>query len=147
MKLHWGWSIGIVYLVFVSGMILFAVKASQQKYDLVTDNYYEEAVRYQDRIDAGYNAINSSVKLSFVYKDDSKDLEIITDGKTKSVSGVLMFYKPDRAKDDFTMNFSTDNSGKQLLSLAKLSHGYWKVQAKWNTAGKECFEEKRIFIQ
>jgi len=147
MKLNWGWSIGIVYTIFVLAMIIFAVKASNQKYDLVTDNYYDEAVKYQEKIDAGFNAANAGTKISIQYLKGSSELEVESTGKEKIISGTLSFYKPDKASDDFKLDFKTDLSGKQSISMANLSHGYWKVQVSWLSDGKECLEEKRIFIQ
>ncbi|MEO8148218.1 MAG: FixH family protein [Bacteroidia bacterium] len=146
MKLNWGSGIAIVYTLFAAGMILFAVIASRQNFDLVTDNYYEEAVNYQKKIDAGNNAVNSESKLSITYLKTGNAIEISTDGKIKSTIGMLSFYKPDKASDDFKLNFSTDDSGKQLIPLKKLAHGYWKINASWNLNGKDCFEVQKIFI-
>jgi nitrogen fixation protein FixH len=146
MKLNWGLSIGIVYTLFALVMILFAVKASNQKYDLVTENYYDDAVNYQKKIDAGRNAANSDTKLNLEYSKENNQLIITTGGKEISMSGTISFYKPDKAADDFKLNFLTDNTGKQSIALGKLAHGYWNVSASWTMDGKDCFEEKRIYI-
>jgi nitrogen fixation protein FixH len=144
MKLNWGFGIAAVYTLFVGSMIVFAIKASQQHYDLVSDNYYEDAVGYQQKIDAVKNASVSG--LSIKYLSDNNAVEIISEGETKNVSGTLTFYKPDKAGDDFQLSFSTDDTGKQLLSLKKLAHGYWKMKATWNMNDKNCYTEQRIFI-
>jgi nitrogen fixation protein FixH len=146
MKFNWGIGIGIVYATFAISMILFAFKASHQKYDLVTENYYDEAVNYQKKIDAGRNAESEGVKLDFNYSEKINSLVISTLGKQQSTSGTFTFYKPDKAIDDFKVDYLTDSNGKQILSLGKRAHGYWDVTANWTINGKECMEEKRIFI-
>ena len=55
MKLNWGSGIALVYVIFAGSMVAFAIKASRQHYDLVTENYYTEAVNYQQEIDARHN--------------------------------------------------------------------------------------------
>lgn len=144
MKLNWGFGIAAVYTLFAGSMIVFAIKASQQHYDLVSDHYYEDAVGYEQRIDAIKNAVSSG--LSIKYLSDDNVVEIILAGETKNISGTLTFYKPDKAGDDFQVSFSTDDSGKQLLPLKKLAHGYWKIKAAWDVNNKSCYTEQRIFI-
>ena len=40
MKINWGHSIIIVYALFVGGILLLALRSSQQKFDLVKSDYY-----------------------------------------------------------------------------------------------------------
>lgn len=147
MKLNWGFGIAAVYTLFAVSMILFAVKASQQHYDLVNDNYYNEAVNYQKRIDAGKNAALAYSKLSIEYLAKENAIEISSDTKSNNIKGTLFFYKPDKAGDDFQITFSIDESAKKIIPLKKLSHGYWNVNADWKVNNKECYSEKRIFVE
>ena len=146
MKLNWGFGIAAVYIIFAGFMVWFAIKASSQKYDLVTDNYYNEAVNYQERIDAGENALNMDTKLAINYLSNNKSLEISISGVQKNINGVLSFYKPDRAIDDFKFDFAINETGKQIIPLTEMAHGYWDVNAAWSMEGKKCFTTKRIFI-
>lgn len=146
MKLNWGTSMAIAYSVFAIIMILFAVRASQEKNDLVTENYYDEAVKYQDRIDENTNAMNASSQLSIDFDKESMSLLLNVTGSEKALSGKLAFYKPDKASNDFNLNFQTDFSGQQSIPLNKLAHGYWRVTANYVVNGKNCLEQKRIYI-
>jgi hypothetical protein len=146
MKLNWGWSLAIVYSAFAGFMIFFAIKASQVKYDLVTEKYYDEAVKYQDRIDENSNATNASTHLSVFYSPGSNALHLYSNGSQKFLSGKIAFYKPDKASDDFAINFSTEKDGKQIIPLSKIAHGYWRISVNYSVDGKNCLEQKRIFI-
>jgi nitrogen fixation protein FixH len=146
MKNSWGWGIAIAYITFAGCMILFAIKASNQKNDLVATNYYDQAVDYQKKIDAGNNAVNADSKLCFEYSKEKSALEINTSGEIKSTSGSLAFYKPDKASRDFNLSFSTDVNGQQLIPLKNLAHGYWNVSATWTANNKPCFSKTKIFI-
>ena len=145
MKFHWGIGIAIVYVIFAGSMVAFAIHASHQHYDLVNDDYYNEAVNYQKTIDAKINSTKADAKVDFDFTPDKRALTITVDGTTKKIAGTLTFYKPDKAADDFKIDFATDESGKQLISLKKLAHGYWKVTATWSINGQDYSEEKRIF--
>ena len=147
MKLNWGFGIAVVYILFAGSMVLFAVTVSRQKYDLVTEHYYEDAVNFQQQIDAGNNGTMVDSKISVTYLPLEKAVAIESVGKNKNIQGTLFFYKPDKASDDFKLNFSTGETGKQIIPLKDPAHGYWKINASWQAEGKACATEKRIFIQ
>jgi nitrogen fixation protein FixH len=143
MKNKWGIGIAAAYIIFAGSMILFAVHASHQHYDLVSDNYYEQAVKYQDKIDAGYNAEQSKLDITYNEKENT----LLLNAASEIKSGTLQFYKPDKAAVDFKLDFSTNAEGKQTLPLRKLAHGYWKVNAIWIADdNKSCYTETKIFI-
>ena len=56
MKLSWGYKITLVYIAFVAGMGFLVFKASSQKFDLVTKDYYEQELKYQQVIDQAANS-------------------------------------------------------------------------------------------
>jgi nitrogen fixation protein FixH len=144
MKNKWGTGIATAYIIFAGSMIVFAIHASHQHYDLVADNYYEQAVKYQDKIDAGHNGIQSKLNISYNEKENA--LQLSTTEEIKS--GILQFYKPDKAADDFKLDFTINSEDKQIIPLKKLAHGYWKVNATWITPdNKSCYSETKIFIR
>ena len=51
MKISWGYKIAGVYLLFVAGILFLVFKANNENYDLVTENYYEEELKFQNVID------------------------------------------------------------------------------------------------
>ena len=63
MKISWGHKILFAYLAFVAGIMFLVFKASQEDYDLVTANYYEAELKYQDIIDQKENTARLSAPL------------------------------------------------------------------------------------
>ncbi len=147
MKINWGASIAIVYLLFVLSMILFVIKASRQTNDLVTENYYDDAVHYQDKIDAKNNSerFNSDFKAS--YSKVENRVLISVSNSTGSLSGKLNFYKPDDAQKDFEVDLKTDTAGRQQVAANKMSKGLWHVKAAWQINGTKYYSESNLFIQ
>ncbi len=146
MKLSWGTGIAIVYILFALSMITFAVVASMDKFDLVSENYYDNAVNYQQQINAAANTITENSSLEVKYDAHQNAIVINAMGNKKVITGTLAFYKPDKAENDFTTKFSTDTSGVQIVPAAKLAHGQWTLKASWIVDGKDCYIEKKIFI-
>ncbi|HRC32297.1 MAG TPA: FixH family protein [Bacteroidia bacterium] len=147
MKLNWGFGIAMVYIIFAGSMIAFVVVASRQNYDLVSENYYDDAVKYQQTIDAENNGTRKESQLDIVYVQDKNAIQLSGGAQMKNVKGKLSFYKPDKATNDFQIPFSTDDSSMQTIPLPTVAHGYWSVNANWNVEGKNYSVAKRIFIQ
>ena len=59
MKLSWGHKIAATYLVFVAGMVFLVFKANNEKFDLVTKDYYGAELKYQEVIDQGGEPITA----------------------------------------------------------------------------------------
>ncbi|MGB1317661.1 MAG: FixH family protein, partial [Flavobacteriales bacterium] len=60
--MNWGWGISIFYGSFVVFMLGMVTLAFQQDFDLVADDYYEQEIAYQGRIDQMNNAAEDSQK-------------------------------------------------------------------------------------
>ena len=63
MRISWGYIITAGYLVFVTGIVFLVYKASSQKFDLVTKDYYEQELKYQDVSDESANTAKLSAPL------------------------------------------------------------------------------------
>jgi nitrogen fixation protein FixH len=147
MKLNWSSGIAITYILFAAIMILFAVKASQQKNDLVVDNYYDEAVKYQKQIDASHNNDIAKNQLNIEYLSDQKIITLNYTDHQKALDGEISFYKPDGAEKDFKLQLNLDKEGKQIISTTQLAKGVWDLKCSWKVDGTYCYKELRIIIQ
>jgi nitrogen fixation protein FixH len=147
MKLNWGTSMAIVYITFAVIMILLVIRTSNIKNELVTENYYNEAVKFQDRIDENANASNVNSKICVAYSNLHHSIELNMEGDVKSIAGKLSFYKPDKAADDFEIGFHTNETGYQSIPLKSMAHGYWRVSATYSVNGKNCIAEEKIFVE
>ena len=61
MKISWGYKIAGAYLLFVAGIMFLVYKANNETYDLVTENYYEEELKFQNVIDKKQRASSLSI--------------------------------------------------------------------------------------
>ena len=45
--MNWGYKIMLAYVVFIAGILFLVFKSSSQKVELVTENYYEQELKFQ----------------------------------------------------------------------------------------------------
>jgi hypothetical protein len=74
-KFSWGYGIAAAYILFALSMIAFVWVASQQKYDLVSETYYDDAVNYQEKIDATAGAMEPGKNIAVEYLQEDNKLK------------------------------------------------------------------------
>lgn len=143
MKINWGHSIIIVYVLFVGGILLLAYNSSQQKFDLVQTDYYGAELKYQKVIDATQRASNLAEALqvetngSLLHVTLPKNLQLNTskvaiemyciadvqgDMKKKVLveNGVFDIELLSTMKGNYTLKLSVDNKGVSYYFEKKL---------------------------
>jgi hypothetical protein len=144
MKLNWGKGIFLSFIVFALAMAYIVIFPFNQKVELVTDNYYEKEIKYQEQIDKQERTALLSESLSVT--NDLKELKITFPPSYQNVTGEILFYRPADAKKDFSLPISADSSGSQLIDISPLIPGYWKIKILWNMNGTQYYYEKNIMI-
>ena len=76
MKLNWGYKILIVYLMFAAGMLTMVYLTTQENRDLVSDNYYEEELAYQEIIDQSSRTAKLSAAVEVELDQMNKKINI-----------------------------------------------------------------------
>ena len=148
MKISWGIKIIITFAVFAAGIFTMVAVSMMNDTDLVSENYYEQEIKYQDQIDL----LNKSAHLneSVILTQEGNELilnvsELKKEGDNP-YEGKILFYRGSDAKKDFDIPFDPDANGIQKINSEKLAKGYWKVSLKLNKNGDEYFVEKKIFV-
>ena len=145
MKLSWGYKIMIVYIAFVAGMGFLVFKASSQKFDLVTKDYYDQELKYQQVIDQAANSSRlsapviiernlSDLKISFPYEMKNK----------KKLVDFYLYYAAD-AKKDFRKSFEiNENEITQALPVGM--KGMYELKLTWEAGGVKYYFERKLFF-
>jgi hypothetical protein len=89
-----------------------------QDVSLVSDNYYEKSLVYQDEIDNQNRtkSLDEQVKINF----NGEVINILFPSTylDKNISGEIYFYRPSNSKLDFKLPLELNEEGNQLI-LAK----------------------------
>lgn len=145
MKLSWGYKIMIVYLAFVAGILFLAYKANREKFDLVTPNYYEAELKFQNIIDQEQRVAQLSAPPKITHTINSVSIQLPDEFSNKDVKGELYLYRPSDATMDIKTNFSAAKGFVQIALNKNLS-GAYDVKLSWQTGGKSFYNEQRIFF-
>jgi len=145
MKLSWGYKIMFVYIAFVGGMGFLVFKASSQKFDLVTKDYYEQELKYQQVIDQAANSSKLSAPVTI--ERNEGELKIIFPDEMKNKKKLVdfyLYYAAD-AKKDFRKKFElNENELAQVLPIGM--KGMYELKLSWEAEGIKYYFEKKLFF-
>ncbi|MEO1625829.1 MAG: FixH family protein [Bacteroidota bacterium] len=146
MKLNWGWGIAIFYTTFVVLMVSMVIRASQNKPDLVTKNYYEKDIRYQEHYDKLRNQkeLDQALSVEYLATEGVVEFQFPTDAGTPS--GNIHFFRPSNSFQDVHLPIRIDETNKMRVRSDRLPKGLWRVKVDWKAVGKEYFQEETILL-
>ncbi len=145
MKLHWGHGIAIFYTVFVLTLVVVVVKSTTFDNSLVTEEYYQRDINYQQEYDRRLNSDQLATKVS-LEKVAGQYRVIFPEKMAQGATGTLHFYRPSSAKDDRTVAVSVDQAGGMNLSLAGLKPGRYRAILEWSSGGKDYLDEFYLMV-
>ena len=145
MKISWGHKILIVYLGFVAGILVLVFLANQQKFDLVTPNYYDAELKFQNVIDEKQRVAELSAPPKISHSVNSVSIQLPGEFAGKNVTGQLYLYRPSDASKDLKTNFATDKNFVEVALNKNLS-GAYELKLSWQADGKTYYNEQRIFF-
>jgi hypothetical protein len=145
MKLSWSYIILSGYLVFVAGIVFLVYMASSQKFDLVTQDYYEQELKYQDVIDESANTAALSAPLIIERSGSQMHVGFPPEMKDKKKTIDFYLYCPADAKRDFRKTIeSKDVQFSQPLPSAM--KGQYQLKLSWEAEGVKYYFEKKLFF-
>ena len=143
----WPLGITVVLVLMIVNTIIFIFYLQDVNFDLVADDYYQEGLAYQERIDR----INNSNRLSEKVQIKLKTASVLEINFPKSlnleeIQGNIVFFRPDARELDQTFSVVLDSTGIQELEVSDFKRGNWKVKLLWNDDSKSYYDEVAIFI-
>jgi hypothetical protein len=143
--MNWGTKILIVYVVFISGILLMVFKSSTQKTDLVTTDYYAKELKYQEKIDEMNRVSALSAPVEYVIKDNSIIIQFPKDFAGKKLVGEAVLYCPSDENKDIKKSFSVQD-GLLQLDIPAANNGLYELHLSWQDGEVTYYFEKKIFI-
>jgi hypothetical protein len=139
--MNWGKGIVITFIAFIAIMVtMVIISVRMEGIELVTENYYEEEIKYQEQID----------KEASTLALDREALKF--DGSTKALildlpigaKGTLNLFRPSDIELDQELPVEILEDGEKSVYIGDLKAGYWKVQLSWEENGESYYQEKKI---
>ena len=146
LNITWGTRIAILYLSFVAGILFLIYKSMHQEVDLVSKDYYEREIKYQEIIDAKTNVHNLPNPVITEIRDDAVYIKLPEIFNNKQINGTVYFYRPSDVALDFKTALRTNNQLIQIIQKSMLQSGLYKMEIDFVVEGKKYFIEKTIII-
>lgn len=149
MKLNWGTGLALTFALFAAGMLMLVGLCIQSPQDLVSEDYYNKELAFQQQINKASNTSQLSHPLEFDYNPVQNSLTVIFPPELngKSVDGTFQFFKPDNATLDFNVPVQPDvTSLRQSITTAGLKDGLWHIRADWKAGANKYYQEASLVI-
>ncbi|MEM6736616.1 MAG: FixH family protein [Bacteroidota bacterium] len=140
--MNWGNSIAVAFVLFASFIGYMVVKAFQEDFDLVTEDYYAQEINYQNKLVKLANA-ESFGKVVVIKQETKKLLLTFPDHQAK---GTIQFYHPSREIFDKTFQITLKN-GSQIIDKEDLVPGNYRININWKEGDTQFLQESKILIR
>jgi hypothetical protein len=142
------WPLGLVvtFVLFFCGMATVVFIAATHREDLVSDNYYEQELKYQNQIDASARAQKSGAAIACDSAETAVVIRLPAAQMAQNLSGTIEFYRPSAPGLDRELPLTPRADGTQTLDVSKFAAGLWRVRVKWVAAGENYFLERKITV-
>jgi hypothetical protein len=144
-RLNWGWGITAIYVVFVIGIMYMVWRSTQERVDLVTEDYYGQEIKYQDKIDASKRAAALSAPVQFEVKGKTLHLGFPKEFEGKAITGEVLVYYPADSRKDVRVPVKTSANAMDV-ALDTGSPGLHILQLSWQDGATAYYQESNVFI-
>ncbi|WP_396635823.1 FixH family protein [Maribacter sp. R77961] len=145
MKINWGTGVVLAFIAFISFILFFVIKMSMDSnanHDLVTEDYYKDALQHQNEIDAEVKA-NKSDKIRIEKTAEGLLLAFPKTNDLEQIKGTVSLYRPSNKQLDFDLPISLSNT-HLLIPDKRLLDGRWDIKIKWEINGDSYLQKEKI---
>lgn len=140
-KSMWGWGIAAVYTVFALGTLGVVAFTMTQRIDLVSEDYYQKELKYEQQIDRARNTSDLQSQLGCVTVDGGQAIKLQFPAGMREIKGNVLLYRPSVSGIDRELEIKVGPDGAQLIPVSKLKPGLWKAKVSWSSEGREYYNE------
>lgn len=139
MKINWGKGIAIAivgFIGFIMYMVVTMLTDNTYNHDLVTEQYYQKELTYQEEINAQKNAKSLKEKITFARTAEGIKINFPEQFNQKLIKGKVFLYRPSNKQLDFEIPISLSNT-YLLVPDNRLVDGRWNIKIDWKYNGKD----------
>ncbi len=139
---NWGWGIATVYTVFAVATIAFVVFSFTQTVELVTPDYYERELAYDEHARRVQNAaaLVQPVRVDM----DASTQRLFVLFPMKPSAGSVLLYRPSASGLDRRYDLVCDAESRMRIDVRDLPRGEWRVQVTWDSGSTALYHECTI---
>ena len=132
------------FVLLIATMVSLSIS---QKVDLVSKDYYEQELQFQNKINLMDRTKLLSEQLSWQVQNDELVLDFPDQFKGQQTSGKVFFFRPSDAVLDKNFELQTDTLNTKRMSIKKMKSGLYKIQINWEVENIQYYNEGFIQIK
>lgn len=142
------WPCGIVafFILLLCGITTVVVIAATHQESMVTENYYEQELKYQDRMESVARAEKAGARIELRAGGHQLLVELPAAQVSAGITGNIEFYRPSAASLDRQLALAPAATGVQTVDASQFAAGLWHVRVQWRAAGQDYFLEQKITL-
>lgn len=145
MKLNWGFGIFAFYTVFVLFILFLVFRSSQERVDLVTEDYYQQELEYQNIIDQKNNA--SRLDPGLLYTIDKMDISLSFPEQQEGISGMIQIYRPSNKSFDRLFKIELSDLNQMKIIMDNSPRGLYRMMIKWKHDSIDYYVERDVYLK
>lgn len=133
MKINWGTAIVLAFIAFIAFIMYFVISMmTNKKYDheLVTENYYQKELIFQQSIDKENNARSLNEQVTWKKTKEGMLITFPQSLNIEDIKGKVFLYRPSNKHLDFEMPITLSNH-TLLIPDNRLLDGRWNLSVEW----------------
>lgn len=146
MRISWGYKIVILYCSFAAFIAVMVVKASTLNDDLVTKNYYEAEMNYQQRIEQIKKSKALKEPVVIKYEASKSLISVDFPEINAPIEGSALLFRPSDAKQDKLFKLNIAANGDYTIPAKGLEKGLWRLEVEWKSNCTAYYNEEVLFI-
>ncbi len=145
--MNWGKGLALALAVFAGLMTWFVIMSLRNPEPLVTEEYYEEELKYQQRIDNTERSNELSALVRMDVMRDAVHLFFPKELHAIAITGELTLQRPNDPSGDLVLQVATDSTGSYHNALVRLVPGRYNALLEWGAAGERYYTEEKLVVQ
>ena len=145
LKLNWGFGIFVFYSSFVVFMLFLVYMSFQQKVDLVSEDYYQLELEYQDIIAKKINA--NKLVPGLVYTIEEMSISFSFPDQQNNIQGDIIIYRPSDKTFDKAYKIKLDARKQMSIRVENSPQGLYKMMVTWMNDSIGYYVEKDIYLK
>lgn len=139
MKFTWAHGLMVAlgcFMIFITSLVFFAGNMGE----MVTEDYYEKTIHYQDDIDAAKRANSLPGKPQITAQANGFMIRF----SEPVTIGEVQFLRSDDSKKDITQKLKLNSRNEQLIHAVDLENGEYEVSLRWEKNNEDYLIKERV---
>jgi hypothetical protein len=146
MKINWGTGIAIFLTVYMAGIIGVVIFSFQEDVNLVSKDYYQQELKYEDQIQRIRNTNKLAAQPDLVFNRSTGTVLITFPGDLLPDNGTVLFFRPSDFTKDKKYQLKLSNENTQSFDFAHMDTGMWKVKLAWDS-GEQAYYKEFVIVK